>query len=168
MGIQYCAVDISISNTGIAILESLPDDEFRLVDKTSLSTGKTKFPSRFEKKLAILELFEFYMKDKVEDLSFFVLENYSYGSKGSIADLAELNGLIKRYIYKHSKPIDVIAPSTVKKQVAGSGRASKEEVAEALKNYIVNLDDFKFNNTDETDACAIGIAYAKVMLSHID
>lgn len=50
-----------------------------------------------------------------------------------------------------------LAPSTVKKHVTGYGKAEKEEVAEAIDNYIPkhNL----FASDDESDAVAVGIAW---------
>ena len=50
-----------------------------------------------------------------------------------------------------------IAPTTVKKLVAGSGRAEKEEVAEGISKYLYT--PVNFSNTDESDACGVCIAY---------
>ena len=49
-----------------------------------------------------------------------------------------------------------IAPTTVKKLLAGSGRATKEEVATALETYVGN---HKYEVDDESDALAVGIAW---------
>ena len=49
-----------------------------------------------------------------------------------------------------------IAPTTVKKLLTGSGKASKDEVAAALEKYIVKQD---YATDDESDAVAIGIAW---------
>ena len=107
----------------------------------------------------MLELFEFYLKDKMHDIEFFIIENYSYGSVGQLADLGELGGLLKYHIYKSGKWFDVIAPTTVKKNVTGNGRASKKEVQDALECFLTTP-DIKYNNFDESDSVAIGIAYA--------
>lgn len=52
--------------------------------------------------------------------------------------------------------IQEITPTTVKKLVAGDGKASKEEVAAALDAY---FDHNIFQTDDESDACAVGIAW---------
>lgn len=49
-----------------------------------------------------------------------------------------------------------ISPSEVKKQVTGDGRAEKQLVAESLPKYI---GEQKYNNDDESDACAVAIAF---------
>lgn len=49
-----------------------------------------------------------------------------------------------------------IAPTTVKKWVAGSGKASKEEVAQAV---IKIIGDYDFATDDESDAVAVALAY---------
>lgn len=50
-----------------------------------------------------------------------------------------------------------LTPSTVKKNVTGFGRAEKEDVAEAIDNYIPKHRDFQTD--DESDACAVAIAW---------
>lgn len=49
-----------------------------------------------------------------------------------------------------------IYPNTVKKLLTGNGKAEKDEVATKVKEYI---HDIEFNNDDESDACAVGIAW---------
>lgn len=49
-----------------------------------------------------------------------------------------------------------IAPTTVKKLLTGSGKASKEEVAAALKKQIGRQD---YATNDESDALAVGVSW---------
>lgn len=49
-------------------------------------------------------------------------------------------------------------PSTIKKATTGYGKASKEEVAEALKSFFSEL---KFRTNDESDAVAIAVTGAR-------
>ena len=51
---------------------------------------------------------------------------------------------------------DELAPTTVKKILAGSGRATKLEVSEALLPYIGQQD---YATDDESDAVAVGVAW---------
>lgn len=57
---------------------------------------------------------------------------------------------------------DEITPTTVKKVVAGSGKAQKDEVEAGVRRLLALDDDFKFNNNsggDASDAAAIGLAW---------
>ena len=47
-------------------------------------------------------------------------------------------------------------PVTVKKELTGSGKAEKQDVAKAVLRY---FPEAKFENDDESDAAAVGIAY---------
>lgn len=49
-------------------------------------------------------------------------------------------------------------PTTIKKNVTGNGRASKEEVADAVRGFFPNM---KFRTNDESDAVAIAITGAR-------
>lgn len=51
-----------------------------------------------------------------------------------------------------------IAPTTVKKLLVSSGRATKQEVADALEMYVGQQN---YITDDESDAVAVGIAWLK-------
>lgn len=160
MSIYYCGIDLSITNTGLAVVEYLGESKFSLIDVKSI---KPNAQTRgFQKKLESLDLFIFASDSftSIKGSKFFVLENYSFGSSGRLTDLAELAGLYKGHIIRGlNKTYDLIAPQSVKKIVAGSGRADKQAVRDGLRNFIVNIDDFVFNNYDESDAAAVAVAY---------
>ena len=151
---------MSITNTGLAVVEYLGESKFSLIDVKSI---KPNAQTRgFQKKLESLDLFIFASDSftSIKNSKFFVLENYSFGSSGRLTDLAELAGLYKGHIIRGlNKTYDLIAPQSVKKIVAGSGRADKQAVRDGLRNFIVNIDDFVFNNYDESDAAAVAVAY---------
>jgi crossover junction endodeoxyribonuclease RuvC len=56
------------------------------------------------------------------------------------------------------KDIEEIPPTTVKKIVAGDGKASKEDVETAVRR-LLRLDNYEFKTDDESDACAVVLAY---------
>lgn len=165
MSVVFCAIDPSITCTGLSTLRRCDDGQFDLIDKTSISTKSTKFKTRWDKKLAMHYMFCKWLNPRMTDISFFVFENYSYGSAGQLADLGELNGLYKKYLSDNNKPVDVIAPASVKKIVGGHGRASKAEVASGALTFLNNSELIRFNNTDESDSAAVGIAYAISMMA---
>lgn len=162
MNVKFCSIDPSISCTGITIIK-MDGDKFEIIEKTSISTGRAVYVDRWKKKLDMHAMFKQWLDPRVEDISFFVFENYAYSAVGAIADLAELNGLYKKYISDAGKETDVIAPATVKRIVGGNGRATKKEVADNIKNFVTNR-NISFNNLDESDSAAVGIAYGVSML----
>lgn len=54
--------------------------------------------------------------------------------------------------------IGELSPTSVKKCITGSGKASKEELAEALDQY---LGVMEYKTNDESDAVGVGLAFAK-------
>lgn len=166
--IKFCGIDASMSRTGLSIVSVDKNRKFHLLDKTSLIVQTRYFEDRFDKKIYVRDMFEFWLEARIQTVSFFVFENYSYNGRGSIADLAELNGVLKHYIRLHKKPICYIAPATVKKIVGGHGRASKEDVRDGLRNFLVDYDDITFNNLDESDSAAVAVAYSIKMFEEID
>ena len=160
--VLFAAVDPSITLTALVIMRC-NDDGYEVIDKVSLSTRHGKYKDRFRKKVDMSDLFQIFMDKHIDNIAFCVFENYSYGSPGHLADLGEMNGLLKKYLFDHNIPIDVVAPKSVKKVVSGSGNASKELVAKSLHKWITNYDDIKWNNLDETDAAAVGISYSEIM-----
>lgn len=157
----FCAIDASISCTAISLLRCSEDDsrKFEIIDKVSIKSGKVKFATRWDKKVAMYEMFARWLDSRVENIAFSVFENYSYGSPGHLADLGELNGLYKKYLSDHSIPIDVIAPGMVKRIIADNGVAIKSKVAKDVLKFLVDPDNANFNNFDESDSVAVGIAY---------
>jgi crossover junction endodeoxyribonuclease RuvC len=55
----------------------------------------------------------------------------------------------------YTKIVD-LSPTTVKKAVAGNGKADKKQVAQAVETFI---GEYQFKNDDESDAVAVALAY---------
>lgn len=56
--------------------------------------------------------------------------------------------------------IEEIAPTTVKRLVAGDGKASKDDVAEGVREHLVPAQkNYEFETDDVSDAIAVGISY---------
>lgn len=67
---------------------------------------------------------------------------------------------IVAYEFGH-KAVAEIPPTTVKKAITGSGKASKDEVAaEVLRILQIEQADY-FDTDDESDAAAVGITYLR-------
>jgi len=54
------------------------------------------------------------------------LEGYSYGSTGKVFHIAENTGILKYKIFNLGIPLDVVAPSVIKKLATGKGNADKD------------------------------------------
>lgn len=73
------------------------------------------------------------------------IEDYSFGSKGRVFNIAENTGLLKHKIWKASLDIHVVAPTRVKKFATGSGAAKKEDMYETfVKDTGVDLNNIMF------------------------
>lgn len=55
-------------------------------------------------------------------------------------------------------PIVDIAPTTVKRVIAGNGKASKDEVADGV-SALLEDNSVTFTTDDESDACAVALTY---------
>lgn len=59
------------------------------------------------------------------------------------------------------KQIEEIPPTAIKSLIGGYGKATKEEVEDGLRQYLVaEQKDFKFVTDDESDAVAVTVTYA--------
>lgn len=158
----YAGIDPSITCTGVCAVEMIDEDnlKFEFVDKKTLAVGKLKVRG-FEKRAGIADAFEYMFENfpEYKECAFFIFESYSYGSQGHLAELGELNGMIKRFLQVNDKPFDTISPMEVKKLVGGHGRATKVEVRDGLRKFLVNFDSINWENFDESDAAAVAVAY---------
>jgi Holliday junction resolvasome RuvABC endonuclease subunit len=89
-----------------------------------------------------------------------MIEDYSFGSKGKVFNLAENCGILKYLLYKHNYIFHTVPPTVVKKFATGKGNATKEKMYEAfLSDTMVDLHNILLPNaklaspiTDVVDA----------------
>lgn len=175
--VSFVAIDPSITSTGITALEVTESGKIKVIDiKTirpkqnfkKVKEHETTNDLRLIKKIEAYEIFVWITENlsAYKDAAFFVFENYSYAGTGHLADLGEMNGMFKMHIRRVlNKPIDVVAPTSVKKAITGQGgpTTTKKMVQESLAKFIENYDEIKWNNFDESDAVAVGVTYALQM-----
>lgn len=169
--IYFLSIDASTSCTGLSVLSMNSDNKFTVHYKTSCISKNIKNAPSFSKIADMYSMFSYVMSDlilKNYNISFAVFEDYSFGSPGRISMLAELCGLFKHFLFLQKIPFDRIPPARVKLLVAGHGKASKDDLAKSLHKYVSNIEEIKFNNYDESDSVAIGIAYSILMMEHIN
>jgi Holliday junction resolvasome RuvABC endonuclease subunit len=69
-----------------------------------------------------------------------LIEDYSFGSKGRVFNLAENCGILKYMLYKAGYKFFTVPPTVVKKYATGKGNATKEKMYESfVKDTFVDL-----------------------------
>lgn len=159
---KILSLDMSSTCTGYSKFEyNLETKDFKLVEVSSIKPKGTSLYQRIENLHNTFNLKELYTwPDEV------VFENYSFAGN-RVSQLAELNGIIKFQYHLNTVPIEVIAPTTIKKQVTGSGRAKKDEVRKALAE-VDELRTATPKNHDESDSMAVGYSYIKKLNEYTD
>ena len=61
-----------------------------------------------------------------------LIEDYSFGSKGKVFNLAENCGILKYMLYKNGYKFFTVPPTVVKKYATGKGNATKEKMYDAF------------------------------------
>lgn len=61
-----------------------------------------------------------------------LIEDYSFGSKGRVFNLAENCGILKYVLYKQGYKFFTVPPTVIKKYATGKGNATKEKMYEAF------------------------------------
>ncbi len=73
------------------------------------------------------------------------IEDYSYGSKGKVFNLAENAGLLKYKMWDVGYRFELVPPTVLKKFATGKGNADKEGMYEAFVSQTgVNLQKIMF------------------------
>lgn len=90
-----------------------------------------------------------------------VLEDYGFGGKFFNVEVAELVGTIRYCLWSSGRDCQVVslAPNTVKKLVAGNGRASKAEVGQAVRKVLT----VPVGSDHEADALALLIVMGRFL-----
>jgi Holliday junction resolvasome RuvABC endonuclease subunit len=130
-------LDLSLAGTGIAWWNGEIAGVKLVRTPASLTTEE-----RIHKiKRAIQEVWEYVLPHLVG------IEGYAYsraavGKSSSIIQLAELNGVVKNFLWSVEQPFVVKVQSTIKKHATGRGTAEKWELVQAAQDYLPGqLDD---------------------------
>jgi len=83
---------------------------------------------------------------------FVAIENYAFGARGAQNDLGELHGCVKQQLAVSCGVVpSVVSPSTYRKLLIGSGRASKAKSFEFACSALTIL-GIESTNADQADA----------------
>ncbi|WP_440614748.1 crossover junction endodeoxyribonuclease RuvC [Bacillus subtilis] len=157
------AFDLSLSNTGYAVGE-VKGRSLKLIEVGSIGTKRfAKRSTGFRLNYIAKEIRELYKKYEIDK----VVKERSFSNARIVAtqQIYKVNGVFElmTHIANHDD-FSEITPPSIKKQLTGNGKASKNEVADAvLKQFrdIMGDTTVKFKNNDESDAVAVLIAYCK-------
>lgn len=87
--------------------------------------------------LIILEFIEEHSKSKEV-----WIEDYSYGSSGTVFNIAEATGILKHLLWINGYTINKVSPKSVKKFATQSGNSNKTDMYDSfMKEYNFNFND---------------------------
>lgn len=117
----------------------------------------------FYAELQSYNMMSYYLKDYLKYIDYAVLEGFAFGGAG-LTKLASTASVYQLLLAQNNIPIIHIAPTRVKLIIAGSGKATKQEVQKNLKQFLVNYDAIKWQSLDVSDSAGIAVASAIVNL----
>ena len=140
-------IDASLSSTGWCIV-----DNKKIIDYGKIVTRKKDYIDDDERLDYIFSQLDKITKKHSIDMA--VLEKSTYkGNSRSTGQLNELNGMVKGLCNIKRIPLCRLYPTTIKKIVAGNGRASKEEVAKYIRENVIDIGEYsnKCNKREKID-----------------
>lgn len=147
------AMDLSLSSPAFAVLDIL-DGKPTILHLSHVKTNaKQCHGSRLHDiAVAIEDIFNSYAITEVvreKGFSRFAMATQTLFKVVGISDIIAFNN-------DHYKVFE-ISPTTIKKEIAGTGKAKKEDVEKGLEKYFPGM---IYKNDDESDAVGVGITHA--------
>ena len=139
----YCGLDLSLTGTGIVIL----NHDGSLVHHDVLKNKFMGIPRLHFLKTSIINLMNFYRPKVI------CIENYSMGSRaGQAFSIGELGGVIKLGLFNMDLTYNLVAPTQLKKFITGKGQCEKSMII--LKVF----KQWGWEPPDDNQADAYGLA----------
>lgn len=134
---NYCAVDQSLTGTGIA---SFIDKEYRYNLISTKKDKETNAPS-IDYTRRILEIKDLIRNIVIEyEIKSAAIEGLSFASKGAVTfDLGGLQHVIRELFFELNIYFIVVPPKTLKKYWTGNGNANKQDMIDATKNKNIDI-----------------------------
>lgn len=154
---RILGIDPGIAIVGYSIIDAA-DGVYTLISSGSIQTDKNKTDAGrlYEISQDLEEIIKQYNPDSagVEKLYFFK-------NQKTIIPVAQARGVIMMTLEKYSVGAVEYTPIVVKQTITGYGRASKEEVAEAVEK-MVDKNGKNWPKLDDTvDSIAIAVCHAR-------
>ncbi|MGG1152365.1 crossover junction endodeoxyribonuclease RuvC [Bacillus wiedmannii] len=150
------AIDTSLGCPGIAVIDVI-NGKPKLID---VSHVKTKSTEPIALRTQIIEAWALLFIRKYAPFDLIVREGFSSKIAYTNYTVFSAWNAVDRALNSFGLKVDdSIGQASVKKKLLGKGRAEKEEVEAGVRRYVEW--DGKFKTSDESDACAIGLAYLR-------
>jgi crossover junction endodeoxyribonuclease RuvC len=155
---RVLCLDLSLNGSGMAVIEV---EEGRVRIKHSITVDNKKIPT--DRRGLKLVMIGNKLADVIEDFTPDVIVRERGFSKfaNETQALYRVVGVSEYILESLDRGLSgEYAPTSVKKAVVGSGKASKTELARLLRDYLVKDQyDYVFGTNNESDAVAVGITY---------
>ncbi|KFN03139.1 hypothetical protein D0U04_13705 [Bacillus clarus] len=147
------AIDTSLGCPGIAVIDVI-NGKPKLID---VSHVKTKSTEPIALRTQIIEAWALLFIRKYAPFDLIVREGFSSKIAYTNYTVFSAWNAVDRALNSFGLKVDdSIGQASVKKKLLGKGRAEKEEVEAGVRQYV---EWGEFKTSDESDACAIGLAY---------
>lgn len=148
---KIMGLDISLTGTGVVILDCPINSKVHPGDFTYLNTIDTKKLFGMQRCEYIRNQIDMVIKNYQPDIV--IIEGYAYGAKGrAVYDLGEIGGIIRHLLYTNNINYKEVPPNSLKLFVTKDGRASKEDMMFTLENLYGKI------FADDNQADAMGLA----------
>lgn len=153
---KVLGLDLSLNGSAFAVID-VQDGVGSIVDTVLVNNKKLKTHGEKLVNIAV-KLDETIRKHDIEAIA--RERGFTRHNKTTQA-LFKVVGVVDYVLALHDiYSCDEIAPTSVKKELTGNGRASKEEVEQAVREFIVEK-DYVFESDDVSDAVAVAITKSK-------
>ena len=148
------AIDFSMNSAGVVIGNTDKPEELKMLcfrqrkrdESLSKNIKIADYPidpkSNEERYFEVaFEIMEFIHKNAISSDKEVYIEDYSFGSTGSVFNIAESTATLKHLLWMSNYNINKISPKSIKKYATGSGNATKTD----MYNTFIDKTGFDFN-----------------------
>lgn len=162
----YVGFDLSLNSTGVAVLY-LHNGKFDVMRTKLIELGHYKLMGEKLSHLYLeLAICIYWANALAEELNcpLVVSKERPFVSYkfGSVEKLYMAHGILHLALdeFELEDNLQIESPQQVKKYVTGSGKASKEDVAEGILKFLTSPNQLNYKTYDITDAIAVAITTA--------
>jgi crossover junction endodeoxyribonuclease RuvC len=153
MGDRYLGLDMSMSSTGVAVVE-VDNKRPKLLLATRIKTN-----SKHRHGLRLYQIARTLRNIEAKYGPFKAIIREKGFSRFAAATQAIFKSIAMSDVVFKDYDIEEYSPTTVKKTIAGAGKSSKDDV-ESMVRELLELDEsYKFESDDASDACGIVLTY---------
>lgn len=147
-------MDLSLSSPGFSVVERTPEG-IVVRHLSSIKTNPKK--THGQRLIQIFDHLEAILKDEELNITKVVSEKGFSRHATTTQALFKVHGVAHLLCAIYGHGVVEMSPTTVKKHVSGNGKASKEQLADAVRGFI--RQELHFKNDDESDAVAVVVAW---------